>query len=110
MLKKSHGPAFRKELIPLKACPSCQGQAVIKGLFHHLDCLDCNASGWVREDNGQALELQDLVTQLSFNLRRAFGVVEELRRPASAHQGDPIGLFYSQNNRRGAGGSNYTGD
>jgi hypothetical protein len=82
---------------------------VIKGLFHHLDCLDCNASGWVREDNGQALDLQDLVTQLSFNLSRAY---EQLARPCEGKRIQPVGLmnYYSQNNRRGAGGSNYTGD
>lgn len=108
-MKKSHGPAFRKELIPLAVCPSCKGKAVIKGLFHHLDCLDCNASGWVREDNGQALELQDLVTQLSFNLSRAY---EQLARPCECKRIQPVGLmnYYSQNNRRGVGGSNYTGD
>lgn len=106
MDKKTHGPSLNREIIPLKSCSACKGAAVIKGLFHQLDCLDCNASGWVRFDNGEALELQELVTQLGFNLRVACKQIEQRMTPPSFDVPD----YYSQNNRRGAGASNYTGD
>jgi hypothetical protein len=107
MMSKSHGPALRRTLIPLEHCKSCKGQAVITGLFHHLDCIDCHASGWVRADGGEPLSLQDLVTQLSFNLNAAYAA-----GLAGSSEKEPVGLlnYYSQNNRRGAGGSNFTGD
>ncbi|MBV1812507.1 hypothetical protein KTT58_07135 [Pseudomonas viridiflava] len=106
-MKRSHGTAFRRTLIPLEKCKSCNGRAVIKGLFHHLDCIDCHASGWVRADEGEPLSLQDLVTQLSFNLNQAHAMLL-----GGSSDVKPVGLFnyYEQNNRRGAGGSNYTGD
>jgi hypothetical protein len=106
MMKKQHGPAFRKQVIPLAACPTCKGRAVISGVFHEIDCVQCHASGWVRFDNGQALELQELVTQLGFNLRIACKQIEQRMTVPSFDVPD----YYSQNNRRGAGGSNFTGD
>lgn len=104
-MKKSHGAAFKKEVIPLAPCPACKGKAVITGVFHELDCIQCHASGWVRFDNGQALELQELVTQLGFNLRIACKQIQE-RMTVPLDMPD----YYSQNNRRGVGGTNYTGD
>lgn len=106
-MKKSHGPAFRRTLIPLEHCKSCKGKAVIQGLFHHLDCIDCHASGWVRADGGEPLSLQDLVTQLSFNLNAAQDMFLAIKSDLK-----PVGLlnYYDQNNRRGAGGTNFTGD
>lgn len=109
MTGKRHGPDFRKEIIPLATCPDCRGMAVIKGVFHELDCEACNASGWVRFDNGQKLDLQDLVTQLGFSLRLACKQIRDSAvRPVSYREGPESG--YCQNNRRGAGGTNYTGD
>lgn len=106
MMKKSSGPAFKKEVIPLTACPACKGRAVISGVFHEIECAQCHASGWVRFDTGQALELRDLVTQLGFNLRIACKQIEQgLARPALS-----VSDYYVQNNRRGAGGTNFTGD
>jgi hypothetical protein len=105
MMKKSSGPAFHKQVIPLSACPTCKGRAVISGVFHEIECIQCHASGWVRFDNGHALELQELVTQLGFNLRIACKQIDQ-RMTASLDVPD----YYNQNNRRGAGGSNYTGD
>jgi hypothetical protein len=48
-----------------------------------------------------------LVTQLSFNLSAAYAA-----GLAGSAEKEPVGLhnYYSQNNRRGAGGSNFTGD
>ena len=105
-MKKSHGPAFKKEVIPLAPCPACKGKAVISGVFHEIDCAQCHASGWVRFDSGQALELQELVTQLGFNLRIACKQIEQrMSRPSMG-----VSDYYDQNNRRGAGGTNFTGD
>ena len=106
-MRKSYGPAFKKELIPLKECPACKGKAVISGVFHQIDCIQCSASGWVAESTGEALPVSDLVTQLSLMLQRSAREAQELRgrMPSRGPQGQ-----YEQNNRRGAGGTNYTGD
>lgn len=51
--------------------------------------------------------MQDLVIQLGLKLRSVRAVVKQLERDP-IHQGEAA--QYSQNNRRGAGGTNYTGD
>lgn len=106
MLKKSHGPSLRKEQITLAWCPVCRGKAVIKGVFHDLACSQCNASGWVNGITGEALPLEELVTQLSLRLQQAESRIEQLKKVV------PIGAaaLYQRNNRRGAGGTNFTGD
>ncbi|OSR73993.1 hypothetical protein BV326_01449 [Pseudomonas syringae pv. actinidiae] len=106
-MKKSHGPAFRATQLDLAQCPACRGRAVIKGVFHEMACVQCNASGWVAAETGDALPLEELVTQLSMRLQAADRQIEQLKRPA--HMAGPADI-YQQNNRRGAGGSNYTGD
>lgn len=106
-MKNIHGPAFRAAQLDLAKCPACRGKAVIKGVFYELPCVQCNASGWVTAETGEALPLEVLVTQLSIRLQAAEQQIERLRRhvpmlgPAAQ---------YNQNNRRGAGGTNYTGD
>lgn len=107
MMEKSHGPAFRAAKLDLAKCPACRGRAVIKGVFHELACIQCNASGWVSADTGAELPLEVLVTQLSIRLQAADQVIEELKR-GQASTGP--GAQYQDNNRRGAGGTNYTGD
>ncbi|KPY63689.1 hypothetical protein [Pseudomonas amygdali] len=106
-MKKSHGPAFRAARLDLAQCSACRGRAVIKGVFHDLACVQCNASGWVDAETGEALPLEVLVTQLSMRLQAAGRQIEQLKRPAQV--AGPAAI-YNQNNRRGAGGSNYTGD
>lgn len=106
-MKKSHGPAFRAARLDLAQCAACRGRAVIKGVFHELACVQCNASGWVAAETGEALPLEVLVTQLSIRLQAADRQIEQLKRPA--RMTGPAAI-YNQNNRRGAGGSNYTGD
>lgn len=106
MTRKSHGPAFKKAAIKLAQCPLCRGRAVIKGVFHELPCSHCHASGFVAAATGEALALDELVTQLSMRLQAATRQIEQLRNlrasgPEAAYQGS---------NRRGAGGTNYTGD
>ncbi|RMP80991.1 hypothetical protein [Pseudomonas syringae] len=106
-MKKSHGPAFRATQLDLAQCPACRGRAVIKGVFHEMACVQCNASGWVAAETGEPLPLEVLVTQLSMRLQAADRQIEQLKRPA--RMTGPA-VIYNQNNRRGAGGSNWTGD
>lgn len=105
-MKKIHGPSFRKERIDLAQCPACRGKAVIKAVFHEMACAQCNASGWVEALTGDALPLEELVTQLSFKLQAAERQINELRNPRVVGPE----ATYQGSNRLGAGGSNYTGD
>ena len=105
-MKKSHGPAFRKEAIDLVECPACRGKAVIRGVFHDLACVQCNASGWVAAATGEALALDELVTQLSMRLQAAQRHINELKHPRAT---GPEAL-YQEGYRLGAGGNYYTGD
>ncbi len=118
-IKKSHGPAFRAAQIDLAKCPACRGKAVVSGVFHELACVQCNASGWVTAETGEALPLEVLVTQLSIRLQAAEARVDFLEKESPQARfsrkflGVPYGgesEQYSENNRRGAGGTNYTGD
>ena len=106
-MKKSHGPAFRAAMLDLAKCPACRGKAVIRGVFHELACVQCNASGWVTAENGEALPLEVLVTQLSIRLQAAEQRIELLSRPAIAVGPE---AQYNDNNRRGPGATNFTGD
>ena len=106
MTGKSHGPAFKKAAIELAQCPLCRGRAVTKSLFYELPCDHCNASGFVAAATGEALALDELVTQLSLKLQAANRQIEQLKKPQA---GGP-GAHYQEGNRLGAGGSNYTGD
>jgi len=104
-MKKSHGPAFRRELKPLIVCSACRGTTVTTGLFHQIDCFKCNASGWVCAETGEALPVEVMVQQLSMRLRNVTAALSRSHQTiGGAHE------QYEQNNRLGAGGSNYTGD
>ena len=105
-MKRSHGPAFRAAQLDLAKCSTCRGRAVVSGVFHDLACVRCNASGWVTAETGEALPLEVLVTQLSIRLQAAEHQIAQFNcfKPAGAE------AQYEQNNRRGAGGSNFTGD
>lgn len=105
-MRKSHGPAFRKQVIELAQCSACRGKAVITGVFHEMACVLCNASGWVEASTGAALPLEELVTQLNFKLQATERQINELRNPRAAGPE----ATYQGSNRLGAGGSNYTGD
>jgi hypothetical protein len=105
-MKKSHGPAFHAAQLDLAKCPACRGRAVIKGVFHDLACVQCNASGWVTSETGEVLPLEILVTQLSIRLQAA----EQQIAAFNCFKSAGAEVQYEQNNRRGAGGSNFTGD
>ena len=104
MMKKSSGPAFVRCLIPMTECPSCCGAGLIQGVFHQLECIGCHSSGFVHAETLAPLLMQDLVIQLGMLARRS--VHQKNRASAISGPQDQ----YSQNNRRGAGGTNYTGD
>lgn len=106
MTGKSRGPAFKKAVIELAQCPLCRGRAVTKGLFYELPCDHCNASGFVAAATGEALALDELVTQLSLALHSARRQIEQLKNP----QASGPEATYQGSNQRGAGGTNYTGD
>ncbi len=76
------------------------------GTFYELPCDHCNASGWVVAATGEALPLDELVTQLSMRLRAALRQIEQLKNP----QASGPEATYQGSNRLGAGGTNYTGD
>ncbi|WP_085696291.1 hypothetical protein [Pseudomonas sp. B26(2017)] len=105
-MKKIHGPDLKKAVIDLAKCPACRGSGVVKPMFYELDCEGCHASGWVAADGFKPLTLQELVTQLNFKLKAAE------RQLADARRAVPVGASadYERNNRRGPGGTNYTGD
>ncbi|WP_232968587.1 hypothetical protein [Pseudomonas putida] len=105
-MRKSHGPSFKKAVIDLGQCPLCRGRAVTQGVFHELPCDRCNASGWVAAATGEALPLNELVTQLSMRLRAALRQIEQLKNP----QASGPEATYQGSNQRGAGRANYTGD
>ncbi|MEN5033826.1 hypothetical protein [Pseudomonas sp. TWI929] len=106
MTGKSHGPAFKKAVIKLAQCPLCRGRAVTRGVFYELPCDHCNASGFVVAATGEALALDELVTQLSMALQAAHRQIEQLKNP----QASGPEATYQGSNQRGAGGTNYTGD
>ncbi len=71
------------------------------GIFHLLGCVACDGTGLVDAETCQALEPRDMVAQLLIRLAEH----ECQRQPAPGPEGDYVG-----SNRRGAGGSHWTGD
>ena len=104
MMKKQHGPALVRRLIPMTECPACAGKGVIVGLLHELDCAGCHSSGFVHAQTLEPLLVEDLVVQLGRVVRQARGRLG--RSPAMGGAQDQ----YNENNRRGPGATNYTGD
>ena len=106
-MKKGMDHGFKRPRLDLVQCSVCRGRAVVKGVFYELVCTDCNGSGWVIEGSRLLLPLEELVTQLSFKLQAAEREIQALKSV-----GGMVGpeRHYNEPNRRGAGGSNFTGD
>lgn len=104
MMKKQHGPAFVRCLIPLTDCPSCAGKGMIQGVFHQLDCIGCHASGLVSAETLEPLPLEELAIQLGMLVRRE----RYMAKVKAAATG--IVAQYQQSNSRGAGRSSFKGD
>lgn len=114
-MSKSHGPSFYAQMIILDNCRTCRGRAVVKPLFYELPCDCCNGSGWVHGETGEALPIEVLATQLGLRYRESLRENKHLRWELDALKGEAKpqaaeSAYYEQNNRRGAGGTNYTGD
>ncbi|MGE6445062.1 hypothetical protein ACQKDL_12950 [Pseudomonas bubulae] len=104
-MNKSHGPAFRRELKFIVECNVCCGTGIYTGVFHQMTCDNCHASGWVCGRTLRTLPLIDVVQVLNARLRDALEEIAKTNKSlGGAHE------QYEQNNRRGAGGSNFTGD
>jgi hypothetical protein len=106
-MSKGQGSCFKRERIELEPCPVCKGKAVVRGVSYELICTGCNGSGWVVLGSRLVLSSDELVTQLSFKLQQAQHEIAVLQQGSSVS--GPAD-YYQQNNRRGAGGTNYTGD
>jgi hypothetical protein len=106
-MHKGHGFGFKRPRIELEPCPTCKGKAVVEGVFYEKICTACNGSGWVIQGSRLVLSSDELVTQLSFKLQQAQREIEVLQHGSSISE---PAEYYQQNNRRGAGGTNYTGD
>ncbi|WP_458374765.1 hypothetical protein [Pseudomonas laurylsulfatiphila] len=106
-MQKGQGLGFKRQRIELEACPTCKGKAVVEGVFYEQICTACNGSGWVVLGSGLVLPSDELVTQLSFKLQQAQREIDGLQQGPSI---SGPAAYYQQNNRRGAGGTNYTGD
>lgn len=106
-VKKGLQDGFKRPRLDLVQCQFCKGRAVIAGVFYELVCVDCNGSGWVVEGSGLVLPSEELVTQLSFKLQAAEREIQWLK--SRSEMAGPE-RHYNEPNRRGAGGSNFTGD
>lgn len=111
MTGKRHGPAFRRELKFIVECNTCCGKGIYTGLFHQMDCPQCLGAGWVCGLTLKALPLSDIVPVLNARLKEALATIADARKQLS-EQRRSLGpeQQYQGNNRRGAGGTNYTGD
>ncbi|VVQ11771.1 hypothetical protein [Pseudomonas fluorescens] len=106
-MQKGQGLGIKRERIELEPCSICKRKAVVEGVFYEQICTACNGSGWVVLGSRLVLSSDELVTQLSFKLQQAQREIEVLQRGSSIPGPSE---YYQMNNRRGAGGTNYTGD
>ncbi len=99
-------------VIPLVRCEICQGQGVIAGIFHVMDCAGCNGAGLIDRATNEALSSAQMVQQLRVRLNRANKQVASLtaRLDRAGLVGGPAQDYAGMNNRCGHGGGNWTGD
>lgn len=98
---RKNGPDLQKSVLAIQRCRECRGQGFTKGVFFELDCVACVGTGWVGMD-GAPVETPALIRALGRRLDKA---EQQLVDRAKAST-----LATQDNNRRGAGGSHYTGD
>lgn len=111
MLKKLHGSLQQRELKFIVECNACLGRGVRLGIFHYLECEHCLGSGWVCGHTLATLPLSDIVPVLNHRLKEALSEIAKARHLLDTDRAAPgPEQQYQQNNRRGAGGTNYTGD
>lgn len=103
----------RVAVIPLARCEICQGQGVITGIFHVMECAGCNGAGLIDRATAEALSHQAMVQQLRVRLNRANRMVDQQREQLERAGLVPVtgpAADYQGNNKRGAGGAHFTGD
>lgn len=104
-MKRSRPSQLRRELKFIVECGICGGKGERLGIFHYLECEACLGTGWVCGHTLKSLPLIDVVNVLNARLKDALSEIAKARPvTGGAHE------QYSQNNRRGAGGTNFTGD
>ncbi|MEX5551742.1 hypothetical protein [Pseudomonas pergaminensis] len=110
-MKRVHGPAFRRELKFIVECSVCRGTGIYTGVFHQMTCENCHASGWVCGRTLTTLPLMDVVQVLNVRLKEVQQQLAVAQR-ALAVMGVDAGPArqYNENNRRGPGATNFTGD
>lgn len=100
-------------VIPLARCEVCQGQGVIKGIFHVMDCAGCNGAGLIDRATNEALSAVQMVQQLRVRLNRSNRIIdrqqEQLVRAGLVPITGPA-ADYQSNNKKSAGGAHFTGD
>ena len=106
MMKKQHGPAFVRSLIPMAECPSCAGKGYINGLLHQLDCIGCHGAGLVHAETLEAIPVNDLVVQLGMKVRKLAARLKTLDCSTPSAEA----RHYQQDNTRGAGRTTFRGD
>ena len=99
-------------VIPLARSEICQGQGVIRGIFHVMGCAGCNGAGLIDQATHEALSSAQMVQQLRVRLNRTTRQVDVLRAKLeqAGLAGGPAQDYAGMNNRRGNGGGNWTGD
>lgn len=94
------GPDLQKAVPAIQRCRACRGQGFTKGVFFELDCAACDGTGWLGMD-GMPVEPAALIRSLG---RRVTEAEQRLVDQAK------VSTWAEDNNRRGAGGSHFTGD
>lgn len=98
---RKHGPDLQKDVPAIQRCRQCRGEGFTKGVFFELDCAACDGAGWLGLD-GKPVQAAALIRALARRLDKAEQQLVD-RAKASTWTAE-------DNNRRGAGGSHYTGD
>ncbi|UVM14828.1 hypothetical protein LOY42_16160 [Pseudomonas sp. B21-023] len=110
MTGKRHGPSLRRELKFIIECTTCGGSGLFIGVFHQMDCPHCLGAGWLCGHSLKPLAASDIVPVLNSRLRDALAEIAKARELLGAGSSQGPERQYHENNRRGAGGTNYTGD
>ena len=105
-MPKKHGPDLKKAAIEVQRCRSCRAKGVVQGIFYELPCEDCKGVGWVAT-GGAAVTIEQLAHALG---KRADHAEHELAERIRTSTLAGVSPSRPWNNRKGPGGSHYTGD
>lgn len=95
-------------VIPLARCEVCQGEGLIRGIFHLMDCAACNGSGLIDRASNEALPAEQMVQQLRVRLNLANKQLAHYK--ALMPEVGPADDYSRNRNRAGEGGGTWTGD